>query len=305
MQLGQTFTTVTSIFLLLLAGYVAKRLGALKPSDASVVNALVVNLTMPAFIFVSVHNKPLTSEIIKAPAIGILMESVVIVLAYSVARILRLDRRTTGALMLVSAFGNTGFLGYPVVTAAFRNERDALLCAVMFDEFAMAMILNSAGVAIAIAASGARFEWRNVLEFLKSPLFPATVIALAMRKLAIPGFLMSTLEYLAAGTVPLAMISIGLTLSTGTIRSYPLPILFALILKMIVLPVLVWLSLSVLGIQGVVRQVSVLESAMPSAVFSGVVAARFGANGSFAAAAIFVMTMFSVILIPLTLTLIK
>jgi predicted permease len=303
-QIGDTLPTVASIFLLLLVGYAAKRFGALKASDASVVNSLVVNLTMPAFIFVSIHSRPIKPGMLQAPIVGFVMEMVVMGLAYLMAILLRLDRRTTAALMLVSAFGNTGFLGYPVVTAAFPDDKNALLCAVMFDEFAMALALNSVGVAVATAASGTKFEWGNVLEFLRSPLFPATIVSLLLRNVAIPRFLISTLEYLAAGTVPLAMISIGLSLSTGAVRNYPRAIAVALVLKMIVLPSLVWLTVPAINADRIVRQVAILESSMPSAVFSGVIASRFGANGAFAAATIFVLTLCSVIFIPLTLTLI-
>ncbi len=304
MDIGHTLTTLASIFLLLLAGYGAKRLGALRASDASVVNALVVNLTMPAFIFVSIHNKPITPGMIKAPALGFVMQIVVMGLAYCAARALRLDRRTTGALMLVSAFGNTGFLGYPVVTAAFRGDNHAVLSAVMFDEFAMAISLNTIGVAVAAAFAGTSFEWISLLEFLKTPLFPSTILALVLRQVEIPPLVLTTLGYLAAGTVPLAMISIGLSLSAGTVKRYPAPLVAALVLKMIALPVLMWLVLTLVGVGGVVKQVVTLEAAMPSAVFSGVVAARYGANGAFAAAAVFVMTLVSVILLPTFLLLI-
>ncbi|MDH7602008.1 MAG: AEC family transporter [Armatimonadota bacterium] len=304
MQTSQTVATTASIFLLLLAGYATKRLGILKASDARVVNALVVNLTMPAFIFVSIHRKPITPEMVHAPVAGFVMEMVVMGLAYAAARLLRLDRRTTGALMLVSAFGNTGFLGYPVVTAAFNRNKSALLSAVMFDEFAMALALNSIGVVVAVSFSGAQTNWNCVFEFLKSPLFPATVVSLLLRNTELPGFLTAALQYLAAGTVPLAMISIGLSLSAGAVKDHPAAIAAALVLKMAVLPILVWLALTVLGITGIVKQVAVLESAMPPAVFSGVVAGRFGVNGTFAAAAIFVLTLCSIVLIPVTLLLI-
>ena len=294
---------MTSIFLLLLAGYLARRFGALKAGDATVVNSIVINLTMPAFIFVATHNKPITGGMIKAPILGFAVEIVVLGAAYLIARALRLDRRTTGALMLVSAFGNTGFLGYPVVTAAFRGDKHAILTAVMFDEFAMAMVLNSIGVAIAASFAGTRFEWSSLLEVFKSPLLPSTIVALALRKVYMPPLVMTTLGFLAAGTVPLAMISIGLTLSAGTVRNHPAGIGVAFVLKMLLLPAMMWLLLPLIGVHGTVRNVAILESAMPSAVFSGIVAARYGANGAFAAAAIFVLTLASVLWIPVALVL--
>lgn len=296
-----TLLTIVSIFLLLVVGYVAKRAGALKPGDAAVVNSIVVNLTMPAFIFVNTYQRPLTAGMVKAPALGFGMEMVVMALAYVAARLLRLDRRTTGALMLVSAFGNTGFLGYPVVQAAFGGGRHAMLTAVMMDEFAMAAALNTVGVAVATSFAGSRFEWASMLEFLKTPLFPATVVSLAVRNLYVPPVIVQTLTWLAAATVPLAMISIGLSLSGAAVWRRPGALAVALVLKMALLPVAMTLALPLTGVGGTVGKVAVLESAMPAAVFSGVIAGRFGANGPFAAAAIFVSTLLSVVAIPVVL----
>lgn len=302
MNTGHTLVTTASIFLLLTAGYASKRIGVLKASDSSVVTSLVINLTMPAFIFVNTHGKPLAAEMIKAPALGFAMQLVVMVAAYLAARAMRLDRRTTGALMLTAAFGNTGFLGYPVVTAAFRGDETAIFTAVLFDSFSMALALNSIGIAAAACFSGSQFEWRSLLEFLRTPLFPAMVIALLLRNVYVPEVIMITLNYLAAGTVPLAMISIGLNLSAGSLQKHPGAIAVAVALKMVVLPALMLAFLPIAGVAGVVREVAVLESAMPTAVFAGVVAARYGSNGAFAAGVIFVSTLLSIVWIPAVLT---
>lgn len=287
-----------SIFLLLLAGYIARKTKALKSEDAGIVNSIIINLTMPAFIFVNTNGKMLTPGMIKAPALGFLLEMVILALAYLASRALKLDRKTTGAVMIVSAFGNTGFLGYPVVKAAFPGNDEAILTAVLFDNFGMAMILSSIGIAVASAFAGTKFEWKNMLLFLKSPLLPATIIALIFKNVHVPALIMDTLQILGRATVPLAMISIGLSLSTGSLKEYSLPILTATILKMGLLPLLMYFTLPYLGVQGTIYKVAVLESAMPSAVFSGVVTSRYGCNGKYAAAAIFVMTLLSIGVIP-------
>lgn len=305
MEVQSTLLTVISIFLLLMVGYGARKVGVLKTEDAGVVNALVINLTMPAFIFVYTHGKPLTTAMVKAPFLGFAMEMVILGLAYLAARAMKLNRPTTGALMLVAAFGNTGFLGYPVVEAAFRGSKHAILTAVLFDEFAMALILNTVGIAVAACFAGSKFQKKSLLEFLKTPLFPMTVVALILKDVYIPEVIMTTLRYLAAGTVPLAMISIGLNLSTGSVKQQPLALLVALGLKMALLPFLMYLTLPLIGVTGIVAKVVVLESAMPSAVFTGVVASRYGANSKFAASAIFVTTLISVVAIPYVFALIN
>ncbi len=301
----ETLSAVASIFLLLMAGYGAKKVGVLREQDVHVVNSLLINLSMPAFIFVNTHKKPLTMGMVKAPFVAFIMEIVVIGLAYLLARLLKLDRKTTGALMIVSAFGNTGFLGYPVTAAAFSGDKKAILTAVMIDNFGMALILYTVGVAIVTTFAGSEFKWKNVFEFLKTPMFPATIVALALRQVEIPSLVMDTLTFMGHATVPLAMISIGLSLKTTAVTKYPLPFLVATVLKMAVLPALVYFGLPYVGVEGTVRDVVTMECATPAAVMTGVISGKYGANHEFAAGTVFATTLISVISIPLLLSIIR
>ncbi len=289
----------------MLAGYGAKRIGILKATDTRVVNSITINLTMPAFIFTSIHSRTLYPAMLKVPALGLALQAVVLGLAYASARALRLDRRTTGGLMLAAAFGNTGFLGYPMVMAAFSHDPRAMPTAVMFDELAMSVMLNSVGVAIASSFGGKSFEWRSLLDFLRNPLFPSTIISLALRSVYVPPAIMKTLGFLAGGTVPLAMISIGLSLSGRSIRKYPAAFGASCALKMLAMPVLMYFISPLVGVTGVIRQVAVIECAVPTAVIAGVIAGRYGANEEFVAGTIFVSTLLSIAVIPAALMLVR
>lgn len=296
-----TLSTTSAIFLLMLIGYAARKTKVLRSEDVSVVNSILIYITYPAFIFVNTHDNPFLPEMAVAPAVGLVSEIIVLGLAYLAARLMKLDRTTTAVLLLVSAFGNTGFLGYPVVHAAFSGDRHAVLTAVMFDSFGMSFWLYTVGVAIATTFAGAKFDWKNMLGFLRTPILPMVVLALILRTTPIPSWILQTLEYAASATVPLAMISIGMSLSTKSIGKYPWQILVATLLKMAVLPALMFLLLPMAGVGGVVRQTVILQSALPAAVFTGVVAERFGGNYEFAAGAIFAMTIISLLVIPLVL----
>ncbi|HEX2924054.1 MAG TPA: AEC family transporter [Chloroflexota bacterium] len=294
--------TIAAIFLLLLVGYGAKRAKILKQSDTSVVNAIIIYLTMPAFIFSVFHKKPLPDGVWATPVVVLVGEMVVLALAYGCARLLKLDRPTTGGLMVAAAFGNTGFLGYPVTTAVWPHQPGALVTSVMIDSFGMSMWLMSIGIAVAATFASAKFDRRSMLAFLKTPLFPSTVIALLIRNCNVPEPIVISARYLGAATVPLAMISLGLSLSARSIRKTSTPFLVCLLLKVAVLPVLVHFGLKPFGVTGLVHDAAVLEASMPSAVMAGVVSGQYGANGPFVSGAVFLMTLFSLATIPLVLT---
>jgi hypothetical protein len=173
----------------------------------------------------------------------------------------------------------------------------------MFDEFGMALPLYCIGIGLASAFGGSRFELSGVLAFFRTPAFPAAVVALLLRNQTVPQPILTALSYLGAATVPLAMISLGLMLTGRHVVSSARPLLAVCVLKMGLMPVLVYLGMRAIGAAGTVYEVSVLEAAMPSAVMSGVIAARYGANGAFAASAIFLTTILSVAAIPFVLLL--
>ena len=298
--------TVISIFLLLFIGYGTKKIRLLKAEDADLLNNVVVYLTLPAFIFEAIYtyHQPLPLSIAKVPIIGFLMIAAVIVVAYFVGKALRLNKPTLAGLMLAAAFGNTGFLGYPVIKTAF-TAKGALVTAVLYDEIAMALPLYTLGAAIASGFAGERFDRKQFVKVLTLPSMLAIPIALILRPVALPHPLMTSIRYLSEGTVPLVMISLGLSLSATALKGYAVPVLAACVLKLGLLPVLTYYSMRAGGVDGVMLQAGVVESGMPSAVMTCVIAAKFGANAKFVAAAIFVSTLLSIAAIPTVLVLLR
>ncbi len=294
--------TVLSVFLLLFVGYGTKKVRLLRPADAELLNSVVIYLTLPAFVFEALYSyrQPIPLSIAKVPILGFATMLVVLALAYATGRALRLDRRKLGGLMMVSIFGNTGFLGYPVVRAAFA-EKGALVTAVMYDELGMALPLYTVGVAIAMAFGGERLDRGYMLNFFKLPLIWTMAVALLLRPFELPGPFLDAVGYLGGGTIPLVMISLGLSLSASSLKGMAAPVTVACLLKMGLLPLLTHYALTVGGVEGIMRSVTVLESGMPTALMAGVVAARFGADGKFAAGVIFVSTLLSIVTIPATL----
>jgi len=303
MQFHATLAAVGSIFLLILVGYAAKRVGVLKASDSAMLNSLIINLTLPAFVMINVHGRPLTGDMLKTPGVAWVMEIAVMAAAYGAARLMRLDRRTTAGLMLAGAFGNMGYLGYPVIQSVFPNDKAAMISAVINDRLGMAVPIVTMGAAVAALFAGESFRWSSLATVLRTPLLYSIVIALALRTADIPETIMTSLGILSAATVPLSMIATGLSLSAGSLKRYPAPIAVAAVLKLGLAPVLAYFMLGALGIEGTVFRVTIVQAAMPTAISAGVIAGGFGSNTSFVTGAIFVSTTLSVITTPLLLLL--
>lgn len=295
-------STVSSIFLLLFLGYAMKKARVLRAEDTDLLNTIVLYLTLPAFIFETVHgyHQPLPWSMVKIPIIGFAMIAVVLFVTYLIGRAMKLDRPTLGAMILVAGFGNTGFLGYPVTQAAFHNQ-GALVTSVLYDNLGMALPLYVVGTMIAAGFAGEKASARQILKMLMLPTMLCLPVALLMRPMTVPAPIMNAIHYLASGTVPLVMISIGLSLTAKSLKGYVAPTIVVCVLKLAVLPFISYYAYGVVGVTGITHQAGVLEAAMPTAAMSCVVAMKFGANGRFAAAVIFVTTLLSIFTIPAVL----
>lgn len=53
--------TIISIIVLIVIGYVTKRVGLLKPEDSVTLNKIVINLALPSLIFMAMYTADLSS----------------------------------------------------------------------------------------------------------------------------------------------------------------------------------------------------------------------------------------------------
>ncbi|MHB1455746.1 MAG: AEC family transporter [Armatimonadota bacterium] len=298
--------TVLSVFLLLFVGYGVKKLRILNASNCDVLNTVVIYVMLPAYIFNAIYGYRETVEAstVYAILIGFVMIALVSLLSYLIGRLLRFDNSILAGLILAAAFGNTGFLGFPVVEAAFKDRGAALFTAVLYDEFAMALPLYTVGIIVATGFMGEKFDPDRIKRLVYLPQLWAIPVALLIRPFALPEPLLVALKYLANGTVPLVMISIGLSLSARSMKGYALPVIIACAMKLAVLPFFTYYAAQRACISGISLQTITLEAGMPTAMMAGVLIAKFGRSGQFVASTIFISTMLSLITIPVILMLV-
>ena len=124
--------------------------------------------------------------------------------AWFLPRLLRTRGEDVGATRLVTAFGNVGFVGLPVVAAIFGDEMVffASLANIPFN-----LALYSIGAAQLSGSAGARFDWRKVLNM---PVIATLLsVVLLLSRLHVPAVIADPISTLAGATIPLSMLIIG------------------------------------------------------------------------------------------------
>ncbi len=331
---------VAQIVGLIVIGALLKWAQILRTEHAALLNSIVINLTLPATVFGAVLSlrkvKLSWLELLRVPLISYVVIIVCGLAAYVVTRLLRMERRTAGALIIVAMLGSTAFLGYPLKDALFRPPELSPECTSCFDENpvcrafaedhaeacaaydeanASAVFYSELGtlipiltVAVVIASrygEGERFTWRNLLAVLKFGPFVAFLLGLLFYTENIPPFITSILGLLARATVPLIMLSLGITIRWGNFFGrHARAILAVNLIKLVLAPLLAFVLCLVLGLSGEVRTVTTLMASLPSLMICLAYANQYHLDVEFASNALFASFFFGAITLPLIASLI-
>ena len=139
--------------------------------------------------------------------------------------------------------------------------------------------------------------WSICKSVVKNPLIISVLAAVpfAAFKIGLPGWLQASGEYLAAMTLPLALICIGGTLSLASLRKSGKVAVSASLVKMVSLPLLATLGAWLCGFRGAELGTLFLYFASPTAAASYVMARAANGNHELAAAIIVITTLMAAI----------
>ena len=206
MNLSVVFAKMAMLVLIMLLGYLCARIGITGPEFNQRVTPLVMNVLLTATILNSVLSVPdftgrdIVDYVLVLTAATVLQ----IAAAWFLPRLLRTRSEDVGAARLVTAFGNVGFVGLPVVAAIFGDEMVffASLANIPFN-----LALYSIGAAQLSGTAGARFDWRKVLNM---PVIATLLsVVLLLSRIHVPTVIADTISTLAGATIPLSMLIIG------------------------------------------------------------------------------------------------
>ena len=290
MNLSTVFAKMAMLVLIMLLGYLCARIGITGPEFNQRVTPLMVKVLLPATILNSVLSVPDFSgrELLDYILVMTVMVALQMLPAWFLPRLMRTRSEDVGATRLVTAFGNVGFVGLPVVAAIFGDEMVffASLCNIPFN-----LALYSCSAA-QLSPDGGRVRWQDVLN--------APVIAMLLSRVHVPGVLADTISSVSGVTIPLSMLVIGTSLGGISVRSVLTDwrVYVVSAVRLLVCPLLTWLVLRPFA-AGALLGISVLMAACPSAMLVTALCLQYGRSDAFASKCIFLSTILSAVTIPL------
>ena len=138
-----------------------------------------------------------------------------------------------------------------------------------------------------------------LLRMLKFPPLLALIVGFTAMPEQPPRWIASALQQLSDALLPLAMLTIGLSVKLALPRDELKPLATGLALKLAVMPALALLLVPLIGLHGDMARTTVLESAMPSMVTAGALAIAHNLAPRLAAAMVGYGLLLSLLTLPL------
>lgn len=293
-------TTIISIIVMIFIGVLLKKLNILKTEDNETLNKIVVNVALPCMIFNALY----TANVSLLPDLSILTVFILIcsliigVITYLILKFLGYDNKALWSILVVVVLGNTGFLGYPISQGIFGAEG---LVRAAFCDLATSIIFIAVSIILIMIFDGEiKTAIKKIVTFM--PLW-GIILGILLNVFSIPigEFGSSIVNYLGGSTVPLIMISLGLSLNLRGFKRHFKEVSLASIIKLIVYPLLAICILSILGIAGLEYKIGLLEAMMPSAMLTLILSLQFKLDSDLTSDCIFTDTLLSLISIPVFL----
>ena len=244
-----------------------------EPSAADAFNAFVIYVCLPATIWKLLPSLRFTPELWLLAAVPWLLMGVGLLLVLASCRQFGWSRSVCGAMLLCVAFGNTSFLGFPLIGALLGEP--ALRYAVLYDQLGSFLGVSTIGLMIAAryGTGSVPSVGQTLLRIIRFP--PTIALALAFTPFAQLPLLQPLWARLSDALVPLAMFAVGLRLRFRLPR--PASALgLGLGLKLVALPALAWLLARSFHAPAAITRVVVLEAGMPPMITAGAIAAVSG-----------------------------
>lgn len=295
-----TLNVTLPVFAMVLVGLALKRMGWIDQAFIATASALVFKATMPTLLFLSIIQADLETAFqpdLIAYFLGVTLISFVLAWGWAILRYPPIDR---GIFVQGSFRSNCGVVGLALAASMYGGYGLSLGGILAGSVIVLYNVLSA--IILSLYSPTARSDIPTLLaDIVRNPLILCVFAALPVAALGIslPNWLLTSGEYFASLSLPLALICIGGTLSVRSIRSGNRLVMSVCLWKLVWVPLLGTLGAILLGYRGQALGVLFLFLASPTAAVAFVMAKAAGANDRLTADMIVLSTLASMLTVSL------
>lgn len=267
--------------------------------DAGTLSRLAFWVIGPVFILDVFSDAELDRSIVlRLSAAGVLSLAAGGALAYAAGKRMGMDATRTKVVVMTGAVGNVGNAGLAISAFAFGESAVPTAAVLM-------IVINTAGIFLGVAL--ATMQTAGIGSALRratsAPMTLAAIGAVVMNMLGwtFPLAIERSISIVGAALIPLMLLSLGIQLA-GEVRP-PIEVDLGLVAvtKLLIVPLVAAAAGVLLGLEGDVLGVLVIQCAMPPAVFNAVVAMEFDLQPARVTQIVLGVTLLALLTIPLAL----
>ena len=279
------------LFAYITLGFICNKLGLLDKNSDKYFSGFLLKLTLPAAIIASATGQNIPNKMQAFKVLGI--AALVFILLPFLASLFQKATRCDDTYKLMLTYPNLGFMGFPIMEAMYGPL--GLFYASLF-----MIVLNLSVFSYGVSVLGTE----NKVQFKKmiNPGIISALLALVIFtfNIQLPGIITLFLSRIGSLTSPLAMITLGSTLTAvhfGNLFRDKLLYLFT-VCRLVLWPVLVWFILHFFVKDPLILGVSTILFSLPVAGNVSMLCITYSGNTELAARGTCISTLLSLVTIP-------
>ncbi len=288
-MLIDTFVLLLPLFVLVAGGWL---FGSRWNLSQDTLLRVISDFFMPMLVFDALYRSDVSADLIVRLALAVTF--ITLVLAFAARGAATAMRTPWAALAMPVVFMNSGFLGIPLMD--LWGGAPAMSLMIVFDQlsgiflFTLGLFISTGGV-----------NRRGFQAIARSPILWAVIAGFALRfgDVPVPEPLLAAFEFGGTPAPPLAAFALGCSLSGSKLR-IGREVIIGCLLRFGVGFLVGYLATILFGITGLPRTIVIVAAALPAAVFSYVLPARYGAGDAAPRDIVVVSTVLAILTIPVS-----
>ena len=301
----QNLEVMVVLFIIVILGYVACKLGYMGDKFDKKLSSIVVDITCPLLVLSSVMGDELPDRTLILPLLGVgfLTYILLLVFGFWMPRLITKNHDDQGMIGFALMFANVGFIGYPIVSSIFGPH--AVFYAALLNMPNTFFIFTVGVMLIKGEYSLKQFNPKVLVSpAMLGAFLAAIIVALGIHT---PDIIARPVTMVGNITVPAALMIIGSSMAKLPIREIigsPKVYITAL-LRLTIVPLSIYFLFKACGVSDLVNNINTVVIAMPVASFGTMFCLKYGRNPSLITETTFITTLGSIITIPLITLLFK
>lgn len=293
--------SLIQIFILILPGLFFRKKDIISVEQNTGITTIVVNMTWPCLIIDAMQipfEPQMMADCGRITVITLLIFAVLAVASVPLSKVMRVSKSKQYLIMFMLLFGNTGFIGIPVIKALYGA--DALFYAAIV-EVINDVLLFTIGIFLIQISAGVKLKMDP-----KQIITPGLVgifigLALFLLNIQLPEAIAKPIAMVGDATTPLTMFAIGGQLAALTFKDVvaDLKVYGVIFLRLLVIPLIALAIVKLcVGDFTLLEKVIVLSFAMPAAAVSAIFSQKYKGEEAFATKSVLMTTVCSILTIP-------